>query len=118
AVLPLAILSVASVAGPAALTDGQAAVSRPPADAGAAADPVVNKPASRQVPARATPSSAPAAISAISATPSQVVTDVSPSPDTFEEPSTDGSADGSTDGSTDSQPETSTATDSPVVEAP
>lgn len=117
AVLPLAILSVGSVAGLAAMADGEAATTQPPADSGTAADAVVNETASRQVPASATPSSAPAAISPTSAPPSQVATGVGPSPDAFEEPSANGSADGSADGSGGSLSEIP-ATDSPVVEEP
>jgi hypothetical protein len=119
AVLPLAVLSVGSVAGLAALINGDAATSPAPADSGAAAGSVVHETASRQMLERGTPSPAPAAIST---TPSQVATGASPSPDTIDEASTDESADGSTDEPEDesvgSPVETPAATDGPPTEEP
>jgi hypothetical protein len=106
AVLPLAILSVGSVAGLAAMTNGDAATSPSPADSGTAAGSVVHETASRQVLARGTPSSAPAAISA---TRSRFATGAGPAP-TINEASTDGSAG--------SLVETPAATDSPDAEEP
>jgi hypothetical protein len=111
----LAILSVGSVAGLAAMTNGDAATSPSPADSGTAAGAVVHETASRQVLARATPSSAPVAISA---TRSQVAAGAGPGPDTTEEASTDGSANGSAGGSAGSLAETPAATDSPDAEEP
>jgi hypothetical protein len=113
AVLPLAILSVGSVAGLAAITNGDAATSPSPADSRTAAGEVVHETASRRMLAHATPSPAPAAISA---TPSQVATGAAPGPDTIDEASTDGSAGGWPDASADSLPEIPVATHSPVVE--
>jgi hypothetical protein len=119
AVLPLAILSVGSVAGLAAMTNGDAATSPSPADPGTAAGEVVHETASRRMLARATPSPAPAAISA---TPSQVATGAAPGPDTIDEASTDGSAGGSADASADASadplPEITVATHSPAAEEP
>ncbi|KAA1427782.1 hypothetical protein [Nocardioides antri] len=59
ALLPLAILSVASVAGLTALGNGDPAASPSPADPGTAAGSPRHETAPRQVPARLTPSSAP-----------------------------------------------------------
>jgi hypothetical protein len=63
ALLPLAILSVASVAGLASMGDGDPATSPSPADSGTAAGSVGHETAPRQVPARGTPTSARTAIS-------------------------------------------------------
>jgi hypothetical protein len=60
--LPLAVMSVASVAGLAALGDGDPDTSPSPADSGTAAGAVAQETA-RQVPVRATPTSARPAIS-------------------------------------------------------
>jgi hypothetical protein len=111
AVLPLAILSVGSVAGLAAITNGDAATPPSPADSGTAAGPVGHETASRQMLERATPSPAPAAISA---TPSRVATGAGPGPDPIEEASTGGSADASAG----SLPEIPVATHSPAAEEP
>jgi hypothetical protein len=58
ALLPLAILSVASVAGLATMGDGDPATSPSPADSGTAAGSVGHETAPRPVPGRATPTSA------------------------------------------------------------
>lgn len=110
AVLPLAILSVGSVAGLAAMTNGDAAVSRSPADPGTAAGSVGHETASRRVPARVAPSSTPAAIAP---TPSPVGMGASPGPGTTDEASTDGP--GSTGGSPAATP---AATDVPAAVGP
>jgi len=115
AVLPLAILSVGSVAGLAAMTNGDAATSPSPADPGTAAGEVVHETASRRMLARATPSPAPAAIPA---TPSQVATGAGPGPGAIDEASTNGSADGSADASAGSLPEFPVATHSPAAAEP
>jgi hypothetical protein len=62
ALLPLAILSVASVAGLAAQGNGDPATSPSPGDSGTAAGSVGHETAPRQVPARGAPSSARTAI--------------------------------------------------------
>lgn len=63
ALVPLAMLSVASVAGLASMGNGDPATSPSPAGSGMAADSPGHETASRQMPARATPSSAWTAIS-------------------------------------------------------
>ena len=107
AVLPLAILSVGSVAGLAAMTNGDAAISPSPADSGTAAGSVGHETASRRVLARVAPSSVPAATSA---TRSLAARGGGPGPGTTDEASTDGSAD--------SLAETPAATDGPAAEDP
>lgn len=114
AVLPLALLSVGSVAGLAAVTDGQATKSPSPADAGSAAGPVGHETASPPVLGE-TPSAAPAAVFA---TPSRVATSAGPGPDTTSQASTDGSTDTSADGSAGSPAEIQAAADIPAAEAP
>lgn len=107
AVLPLAILSVGSVAGLAAMINDDAAVSRSPADSGTAAGSIGHETASRRVPARVAPSPAP---TAISPTPSLVGTGASRVPGTTDE--------ASTDGSTGSLAATPAATDVPAAVGP
>jgi len=77
ALVPLAILSVASVAGLAAMGNGDPATSPSPADSGTAAGSPRHETTPRQMPARGTPSSAR---TAISETASPVVLGESPGP--------------------------------------
>ena len=84
ALLPLAILSVASVAGLAANGDADPATSPSRVDAGTAAGPVGQEAAPRQVPAAGTPTSAR---TSISETASPVVTGEATSPETVDEES-------------------------------
>ena len=82
AVLPLAILSVGSIAGLSAMTNGDAATSPSPVETGTAAGSVGDEPASRPVHARVVLTAAPATIS--EASPPQVVSDVGPGPGTVD----------------------------------
>ena len=107
AVLPLAILSVGSVAGLTAMTIGDEAVSPSPADPGTAVGSVGHETTSRRAPARVAPSSAPAAISP---TPSLVTMSANPGPSTIDE--------ALTAGSTGSLAATPAATDGPAAVEP
>lgn len=82
ALVPLAILSVASVAGLAAIGNGDLATSPSPADSGTAAGSPGHETADRQMPARGTPSSAR---TAISETQSPVVLGEGTDPDAVDE---------------------------------
>ncbi len=82
ALLPLAILSVASVAGLAAKGNGDPATSPSPGDSGTAAGSVGHETAPRQVPALGTPTSAR---TAISETASPVVMGEGTGPDAVDE---------------------------------
>jgi hypothetical protein len=82
ALLPLAILSVASAAGLAAMGNGDSATSPSPADSGTAAGSVGHETAPRQVPAPGTPTSARIAISE---TASPVVMGESTGPDAVDD---------------------------------
>lgn len=81
AVLPLAILSVGSVAGLSAMTNGDAATLPSPVETGTAAGSVGHEPASRPVHARVVLTHAPATISEA---PPQVVSDAGPGPETVD----------------------------------
>lgn len=113
ALLPLAILSVASVAGLAAIGNGDPATSPSPADSGTAAGPVGHETAPRQVLARGTPSSAR---TAISETASPVVMGEGTGSDADDEERA--SIDGSTAAGSPVEPSAEPATDPPAEEEP
>jgi hypothetical protein len=117
ALLPLAILSVASAAGLAAMGNGDSATSPSPADSGTAAGSVGHETAPRQVPAPGTPTSARIAISE---TASPVVMGEGTGSDAVDQERA--SVDGSTeDGSTEAGPPVeppAEPTDRPAEEEP
>lgn len=84
ALLPLAVLSVASVVGLAANGDGDPAASPSPIDTGTTAAPIGHDAGTRQVPVSGTPT---AARPSIAETQSPVVPDVGTSPETVDEES-------------------------------